>query len=229
MAPNEALEHERYIATILGIRHPAEPKKDKGLAFWLNSAVVTTLLGILGTLVGGGFLSAAIQDRAKRNEAEQQMRAARSAAQNETVVGLLDSVGMLIVTMDDVLTSIHVGYAEKGRRPDEIQRLRGWKATLAAKRDEVDVAWRRSKGSLSFRLHHQFGSDGTVLVSWKGLEAAGDAFQRCTERFYAEHGYASTDQDVDAICAKPREGVNTAAEAFARAVREQQAKEANGG
>jgi hypothetical protein len=225
MGAKEELEHERHIATILKIRQ-ADEKAEKGLAFWLNSTVVTTLIGLAGTLVGGGFLSAAIQDRAKRNEADQQTRAARQVAQNETVIGLLDSAGMLVITMDDVLASIHSGFAEKGRRKDEVQRLRDWKVKLNEKRDEVDVAWRRSKGSLSFRLHHQFGATGDVLPAWKRLEAAGDAFQRCTEDFYGKYAYVSTDQAVGTICAEARAGVSTAAEAFGSAVRERQALDA---
>ncbi|MDH4067006.1 MAG: hypothetical protein OEW19_21610, partial [Acidobacteriota bacterium] len=81
MTPEEQLDYEARMARVLEIRQPG--RRGSSLQIWLNSTVLSALVGVAGTALLGAYVSGKIQERSKLNEMEvverQETRAARAA------------------------------------------------------------------------------------------------------------------------------------------------------
>lgn len=84
MTQDEQLAHERHVAAILAIRQPPRDQESP-LRTWLNSNVLTAVIGVVGTAILGTIVSGIIQDRSKNNELERTSRLARLESQNAAV------------------------------------------------------------------------------------------------------------------------------------------------
>lgn len=200
MTADEQLAHERQVAEILRIRS----SKSSGLKDWLNSSVIATLVGVLGTGVIGAIVGGQIQERAKRNELDRVTREQRLSAQNAAVTKLLDLVGTSMSTADDLLVTVNKAYEEAGRSKADVAALRKWKVELSVKRDQADLEWRRQKRSLGYTLLYLFDSDAEINAAWKTVSDKADGFESCTREWYTANAALGTTEAVGAVCVEPR-------------------------
>jgi hypothetical protein len=216
MTHEEQLDHERRIAEILAIRRAGNDQSK--LNAWLNSTVLATLVGVVGTGLLGAWVSGMIQDRSKRNELERVAQDQKLSAQNAAVSKVLELVGTSVTTADDLLVTVNNAYGEEGRSADDVMKLRKWKEELANRRDAADLAWRREKRSLGFTIMYLFDGDATVTSAWRAVTTKADDFERCTNRWYTENAARLTDLTADQICPEDRQAVENAVETFMIAV-----------
>lgn len=217
MTPAEQLEYERQIAKVLAIRR-VEKSEESTLKTWLNSNVLTALIGLIGTGILGVVVSGVIQDRSKQMEEERETRAAKASAQEVPVTKTLDLVGTFVNTTDDLLVGINRSYSEQDRLPHEIEALRKWKVQLTEKRDAADFAWRREERLLGYSLALLFDDDVGIRDAWKNLRSSVQKFEACTNQFYSANAATGTDVAVEKICPAERSACYDALERFLRAV-----------
>jgi hypothetical protein len=213
LTPEEELARERHVAEILKIRNPPK-EKASGLALWLNSTLLTTLLGVLLTGVIGSIVTGRIQDRSKRNELDRLAQEQRLAARNAIVDKVLKLTGASISAMDDMLAATNAVYLERGYTADEVKKLRKWKEDLSAARDTADSGWRQEKGSLGYTIRYLFDDSGAINAAWAAVTTQADEYERCTRVWYIQHGAEGTELAVDQICPEARAGFASAVGRF---------------
>jgi hypothetical protein len=209
----EQLEHERHFAEILAVRKGPGSSPSQ-LEKWLNSSVVTTLIGVIGTAVVGTLISAQIQNRARINELARAASAARAENQRAIINKVLDRVSTFVATTDDVLVGVNLSYEERGRTREEIKQLRTWKTELATARDKAESEWRRGKRSLGLALHYEFEGSAEIMKAWQDLAIAIDAFEKCTNSWYTANAAIGTTLTPDRICPDERAAADQASELF---------------
>jgi hypothetical protein len=213
MTPAEQLEHERHIAEILAIRKPPSDPPS-ALSTWLNSNVITALIGVIGTAVVGAYISAQIQETARRNELQRAADAAGTESRRVIVSKVLDRVGTFLAASDDLLVGVNTSYDERGRPRDEVNKLRAWKTDLAGARDKAEAEWRRGKRSLALGLDYEFDGADDVMKAWQELAVAVDAFEQCTNSWYTNNAAIGTTLTPDRICRDERGAAEQASEVF---------------
>lgn len=213
MNEDDQIAYERHVARILEIRKP--PAKEKStLTEWLNSSVITALIGVLGTAVIGSLITAQVQNTAQSNEQARTRRAARIQSQNDVVAKILQRTGAFLSATDDLLVTVNSGYDERGRKPEDAKKLRAWKVKLSEQRDQADLDWRRDRHSLTFTVHYVFAGAEHVTKSWEAVVRAIDGFEKCTNTWYTANAHEGTVLTPDLICGNERETADRAVEAF---------------
>ena len=207
MTPEEQIEHERHIAAILKIRK-APDQKDSTLSTWLNSNVLTAVIGVLGTAVLGEWVSGVIQERSKQNELTRSAREARQQSQREAIDRVLSLAGSFFSASDDLLTTAHEAYGEKRRPKAELPELAKWKTEILALRNKADSEWRGAKGGLGFELRDVF--DGAVDKEWDRLVSTTTSFEKCTREWYVANSVKLTPLAAIDICSEERVAAKTA-------------------
>ena len=224
MTPEEQLEHERQIASILKIRarKDAEPSR---LKMWLESNVIATLVGVIGTGLLGAWVSGIIQDRTKANEMARTAQEKRLTAQNALVEKIVSLVGDTIASTDDLLVTVNNAYSANGRKPAEIEKLAQWREKLATARDAADLAWRREQRGLGFTLQYLFGQDENIDKAWKLITSEADRFEQCFNHWYTQNAMLGTNLSPPQICKTEREHLEQTIGAFMKAVSDGQAQQ----
>ena len=217
MTPQEQIEHERHVANIIKIRNP-KGERNSTISIWLNSNVVTALIGVLGTALLGAWVSGRIQERSHNNQLERNAREARLQSQNELVGKIIDRAATFLSASDDLLVTVNEAYREKGRPAEEIARLQKWKSELAERRDSAESQWRREKRTFGFTLEYLFGQTKSVRDTWTELLNAVDEFELCTNSWYTANAAIGTRLRPEDICPKPRARYERAVEALSGAV-----------
>jgi hypothetical protein len=202
MTEFEQLEHERHIAEVLAIR--GGRKAPAIVQAVLNSTVVATLVGVLGTGLLGAWVSDRIQQRSQTNELERSEWQQRLSDQTDAITKALRLVGSSISTTDDLLMTINTAYDEKGRTLGEANALRAWKAEVARARDKADLEWRLEKRSLGYTIQYLFKGDPALGRGWKGLTEKADLFEQCTRTLYGQKASTGTPLSPDTICQEER-------------------------
>jgi hypothetical protein len=215
MTPQEEIDHERHIAEILRIRKPQ--KNDSRLEVWLNSNVLTALVGVLGTALLGAWVAGMIQDHSKKNELARANQERKLESQSMVVTKVLDLASVFMSATDDMLVTVNNAYSENNRSTQEIEELRKWKKGLREARDAADLSWRREEASLSFRVHYLFDQSQDVKSSWDSLVKTESLFENCTNNWYTENAARGTNSAPKEICSDKRTSLSQAAEAFAAA------------
>lgn len=210
MTPDEQLRHEEHIARVLAIRGPA--RGQSSLHQWLNSAVVTTLIGVAGTGVVGALISGRIQERARQNELSVASAKEAQAARVEIVGRILEVVGRNLSATDDLLVTVSNAYAADRIPEAERPKLAQWKQSLAERRDKSDSEWREVRRNLGFSLLYRFNGDTDIATRWQAIIAASDAFERCTNAWYSANARIGSDEPAAKVCAKERTDYETATE-----------------
>jgi hypothetical protein len=194
-------------------------KTDRSLLqAWLNSTVLTALVGVVGTGMIGACVSGAIQDRSKQNEIELQARQAQQAARAATMNRVLEVLGTNISAADDLLVTVSNVYAEDRHSTEDLPTLRKWKADVALARDAADAAWRQQRRSLGYMLLYHFDNDADVAKTWREMISRSDGFERCTWEWYTANARAGTDEVLDMICGAERLAYEDAVEGLTAAV-----------
>src|SRR5688572_22675299 len=116
MTPQEQIDHERHIAEILKLRE-ARAEEKSALDMWLNSNVLTAVIGVLGTALLGAWVSGIIQERSRTNELARSAQEATLASQNATVKQILERLSAFLTATDDLLATVDHAHTESGRRP----------------------------------------------------------------------------------------------------------------
>ena len=209
----EELEHERHVAEILAIRKPPDTPKSS-LTTWLNSSVVTALIGVIGTGIVGAVISGRIQETARQNERARVAEVARSESQRAIVAKVVDRVDAFLTASDDMLVGVNLSYEERGRTRDDVMKLRTWKTALAEARDKAEAEWRRGKRSLSLGLDYEFDGGDGVMKAWQELANAVDAFEECTNTWYTNNAAIGTTLTPQRICAEKRAAAEQASQIF---------------
>jgi hypothetical protein len=202
MTDFEQLEYERHIAEVVAIRGG---RKAPAIAqAVLNSTVLATLVGVLGTGLLGAWVSDRIQQRARLDALERSERQQRLSDQKDAITKALRVVGNSISTTDDLLVTINIAYDEKGRTSDEAKALRKWKAEIAQARDKADLEWRLEKRSLGYTIQYLFEGNQAIGRGWKGLAERADLFEQCTRTLYGQKASTGTPLSPDKICREER-------------------------
>src|ERR1700741_4531850 len=150
MTHDEQVEYERHVAKVLEIRGlTSSPSR---LGTWLNSTVMATLIGVVGTGVLGAWVTGRVQDRSKENELARTAQEQRLTSQNTLITKVLDRVGALVSSTDDLLTTVNNVNTEEGRPAREVNELQEWKLRVRKTRDDADAVWRNDKRSLGYSL-----------------------------------------------------------------------------
>jgi hypothetical protein len=207
------IEHEKFIAQILAIRTPPH-QPPSALTTWLNSNVLTALIGVVGTAILGSYISGQIQERARQNELERAATVTRLENRRALVSKVVDRVSTFMTASDDLLVTVNVSYDETARRSDEVKKLRAWKTDLAVARDKAEAEWRRGTRSVALGLDYEFNGAGDVTKAWKELARSVDAFERCTSDWYNQNALIRTTLSADRICPDERAAAEQASEVF---------------
>jgi hypothetical protein len=224
MTPQEQLEHERHVAEILAIRSRKDSPSQ--LSTWLNSPVLATLIGVIGTGILGALVSGLIQERSTTNEMDRSAHERKVSAQNAVVEKVIKLIGGSMSTMDDLLVSVNHAYSERGRSQEEIEKLREWRAQLAGSRDAADLAWRQEKGSLGYTILYLFDGNDIVNGAWQAVTDAAENFERCTRGWYTHNAATGTELAASQICSTERRQLDASVETFAKSTSEHSANRA---
>jgi hypothetical protein len=217
MTQDEQLEHERHVAAILAIRQPPRDREST-LRTWLNSNVMTAMVGVIGTAIVGTLLSGIIQDRSRNNELDRTSRLAKLESQNAAVDKVLQRAGAFLSATDDMFVTINTMFSETGRDADEMKKLLTWKEQIRERRDTADREWRRDKRSLGFTLHYLFDGDRAIDEAWREVLRTADAFELCTSDWYFRNAEQGTTLDAVAICPEARKDFEDRIETLTAAV-----------
>ncbi len=193
------------------------PEKTR-LEMWLNSSVMTALVGVIGTALLGAWVSGIIQQRNKDNELDRRAQEMRLDSQNVAVGKVLERAGGFLSATDDLLVTVNNAYAEAGRADAEAEALRKWKMQLRERRDTAESDWRRDKRSLGFTLQYLFDGDRGIADAWRGVLAAEDGFEGCTNKWYTQNAALGTNLTPNGICQSERAKFEQAVESFTAAV-----------
>ena len=207
------LDQEKHIADILAIREPPR-ESSSTLSTWLNSNVITALVGVIGTAVLGAYISAQIQETARQNELERAAAATRLENRRAIVAKVVDRVSTFMAASDDLLVAVNLSYGETGRRSDDVKKLRAWKTELAVARDKAEAEWRRGKRSVALGLDYEFGGAADVTKAWQELAVTVDAFEQCTNSWYSNNALIGTTLPPQRICPDERAAAEQASEVF---------------
>ena len=216
MTPEEQIAYESQVAKVLEIRGIAtEPS---ALSTWLNSAVIATLIGVVGTGVLGAWVSGLVQDRSKENELARASQEQRLTSQNDVIAKVLNRVGAFVSSTDDLLTTVNNVNSEANRPRDEVKDLQEWKRQIRQTRDEADAAWRNEKRSLGYSLLYLFDNHAAIDKAWVDVLRVADTFEQCTRGWYTENAFKGTDLTTEQICADDRRGFENSIESLLHAV-----------
>lgn len=216
MTPEEQIAYENHIAKVLEIRGAGtEPSV---LSTWLNSAVLATLIGVVGTGVLGAWVTGLVQDRSKENELARTSQEQLLTSQNDVITKVLDRVGAFVSSTDDLLTTVNNVNSEVNRPADEVTALQTWKIQMRQTRDEADAAWRNQKRGLGYSMLYLFDNHGGIDSAWRSLVQEADRFEQCTRGWYTQNAFKGTDASTDTICADERRGLEGAVERLLKAV-----------
>lgn len=217
MSPEEQVEYERQLAKILEIRGLG-PSTTSTLSTWLNSAVVATFIGVVGTGVLGAWVTGLVQDRSKENELARTAQEERLTSQNTLITKVLDRVGALVSSTDDLLATVNNVNTEEGRPTREVNELQEWKLRIRKTRDDADAAWRNEKRSLGYSLLYQFDNHAGIDTAWRNVIQVSDIFEQCTRGWYTQNAASGTELPSDRICMEERQKLESAIEGLLKAV-----------
>jgi hypothetical protein len=216
MTPEEQVEYERQLAKVLEIRGLASSPST--LSTWLNSTVVATLVGVVGTGVLGAWVTGLVQDRSRENELARTAQEERLASQNTLITRVLDRIGALVSSTDDLLATVNNVNTEEGRPTREVEELQKWKLRVRTTRDEADALWRNEKRSLGYGLLYQFDNHAGIDTAWRRVIQVSDVFEQCTRGWYTQNAAIGTDLPSDRICMDERRTLENAIEGLLKAV-----------
>lgn len=216
MSPEEQVEYERHVAKVLEIRGLASSPST--LSTWLNSTVVATLVGVVGTGVLGAWVTGLVQDRSRENELARTAQEERLASQNALITRVLDRIGALVSSTDDLLATVNNVNIEEGRPTREVEELQKWKLRVRTTRDEADALWRNEKRSLGYSLLYHFDNHAGIDTAWRSIIQASDTFEQCTRGWYTQNAAIGTDLPSDRICMDERQTLENAIEDLLKAV-----------
>jgi hypothetical protein len=217
MSPEEQVEYEQQVAKVLEIRGLGPPSTST-LSTWLNSAVLATLIGVVGTGVLGAWVTGLVQDRSKENELARAAQEERLTSQNTLITKVLDRVGALVSSTDDLLATVNNVNTEEGRPAREVSELQEWKLRIRKTRDDADAAWRNEKRSLGYSPLYQFDNHAGVDTAWRSVIQESDTFEQCTRGWYTQNAAIGTDLSSDRICMDERQKLESAIESLLKAV-----------
>jgi hypothetical protein len=216
MTPEEQVDYERQLAKVLEIRGLSGSPST--LSTWLNSTVLATLIGVVGTGVLGAWVTGLVQDRSKENELARAAQEERLTNQNTLITKVLDRVGALVSSTDDLLVTVNNVNAEEGRPAREVDELQQWKLRVRKTRDDADAVWRNEKRSLGYGLLYQFDNHAGVDTAWRRVIQESDVFEQCTRGWYTQNAAIGTDLPSDRICMDERQRLESAIEGLLKAV-----------
>jgi hypothetical protein len=216
MTPEEQVEYERQLAKVLEIRGLSSSPST--LNTWLNSTVLATLIGVVGTGVLGAWVTGLVQDRSRENELARAAQEERLTNQNTLITKVLDRVGALVSSTDDLLVTVNNVNTEEGRPAREVDELQQWKLRVRKTRDDADAAWRNEKRSLGYSLLYQFDNHVGIDSAWRSIIQESDAFEQCTRGWYTQNAAIGTDLPSDRICMNERQKLDGAIEGLLKAV-----------
>lgn len=216
MSPEEQIEHERQVAQILEIRGLTTSQST--LSTWLNSTVLATLIGVVGTGVLGAWVTGLVQDRSKENELARAAQEERLTSQNTIITKVLDRVGALVSSTDDLLATVNNVNSEEGRPAREVTELQDWKLRIRKTRDEADAMWRNEKRTLGYSILYQFDNHSRIDTAWRNVIQVSDTFEQCTRGWYTENASIGTDLPTERICTDERRKLEDGIEDLLKAV-----------
>ncbi len=185
MTPDEQVAYEEQVAKVLEIRGIGTSPST--VSTWLNSTVLATLIGVVGTGVLGAWVTGLVQDRSKENELARAAQEERLSSQNTVITKVLDRVGALVSSTDDLLTTVNNVNSESGRPAEEVKELQAWKLGVRRTRDEADAVWRNEKRSLGYSMLYQFDNHAEIDKAWRSVIQVSDAFEQCTRGWYTQN------------------------------------------
>jgi hypothetical protein len=131
---------------------------------------------------------------------------------------VLDRVGALVSSTDDLLATVNNVNTEEGRPAREVNELQEWKIQVRKTRDEADAAWRNEKRSLGYSLLYHFDNHAGIDTAWRTVIQVSDTFEQCTRGWYTQNAAIGTDLPSDRICMDEREKLENAIEGLLKAV-----------